>query len=205
MLSKEYDHTCDIWSCGVILYMLLAGTPPFYKNTREETIELIKAGKVEYPRMHRSARIEDKFALISVHAQNLLQQMLAYEPHKRITPEAALKHPWLQNRAEDTQTDTDLRLALKHLKDFNTQLTLQKAVLTYFVTHQLKPEEETRLRELFDNFDADKDGRLNLNDLIIGYQRVYKDAGKARAEAEKILRKADMNHNGIIDYTGMWP
>ncbi len=134
--------------------------------------------------------------------KGLLKLMLAYDPKKRITAEVALKHAWFQNRPEDAQTDADLRVALKHLRDFNAQLVLQKAVLTYFATHQLKQPEETRLRELFDSFDVDKDGRLNLNDLILGYQRLYKDVGKAKAEAEQILRKADLNHNGIIDYTG---
>jgi calcium-dependent protein kinase len=90
VLNKNYNEKCDIWSLGVIFYMMLAGTPPFNAKSDSEIYEKILEGKYQLP--------ERKFKNVSEDAKNLLGRMLEYDPVKRISARQALKHPWIACR-----------------------------------------------------------------------------------------------------------
>ena len=121
-----------------------------------------------------------------------------------INSSEALKNPWL-NQKEEEETkiiSSDAKISLTKLKHFRTQTALQRAVLTYFATLQLLPQEEEKLRETFAFFDSDNDGHLSMDDLIHVYEKVYGDPARAKQVAERIMHKIDMNRNGSIDFTG---
>lgn len=128
--------------------------------------------------------------------------MLTYDPEKRITSADALKSPWLYLEEETKLTKVEVEVALAKLKHFKTQTALQRAVLTYFATLQLLPQEEEKLRETFGYFDSDHDGHLSIEDLIRGYETIYGNKAKAKQVAERIMHKIDLNRNGLIDFTG---
>ena len=86
------------------------------------------------------------------------------------------------------------------MKKFRTRSHLQKAILSYVATQKLDAVEEAKLKELFTIFDVDKDGKISMPELVSGYNQVYGDILRAKAEAKKIMHKMDLNKNGSIGY-----
>ena len=88
MLKKEpYGKAVDIWACGVILYILLVGYPPFWDEDQHRLYAQIKAGAYDYP--------SPEWDTVTPEAKNLINQMLTVNPQKRIKSDEALKHPWI--------------------------------------------------------------------------------------------------------------
>lgn len=98
---KGYDCACDIWSLGVIIYILLCGFPPFYADNDVLLYEKIKSGRFEFLRPYW-----DK---ISTEAKHLVSQMLTVDPKRRITCEQALQHPWLSRRRAGDEAPRGMR------------------------------------------------------------------------------------------------
>ncbi len=130
--------------------------------------------------------------------------MLTYDQKKRVSAKEALDSPWLKEGANGEANNvsfSEIRVSLQKLVHFSTQTQLQKAVLAYFATQQMSQSEEVRLRELFNTFDANKDGQISMDELFNHCLMVCKDVGKARTEASRIMAQVDLNKNGAIDYT----
>nr|3DXN_A Chain A, Calmodulin-like domain protein kinase isoform 3 [Toxoplasma gondii] len=87
VLRKKYDEKCDVWSCGVILYILLCGYPPFGGQTDQEILKRVEKGKFSFD--------PPDWTQVSDEAKQLVKLMLTYEPSKRISAEEALNHPWI--------------------------------------------------------------------------------------------------------------
>ena len=88
VLKKEpYGKAVDIWACGVILYILLVGYPPFWDEDQHRLYAQIKAGAYDYP--------SPEWDTVTPEAKNLINQMLTVNPSKRIRSDEALKHPWI--------------------------------------------------------------------------------------------------------------
>uniref|UniRef100_A0A8C3RWZ1 calcium/calmodulin-dependent protein kinase n=1 Tax=Chelydra serpentina TaxID=8475 RepID=A0A8C3RWZ1_CHESE len=92
VLRKEaYGKPVDIWACGVILYILLVGYPPFWDEDQHKLYQQIKAGAYDFP--------SPEWDTVTPEAKNLINQMLTINPAKRITAHEALKHPWVCQRS----------------------------------------------------------------------------------------------------------
>jgi len=205
---KEYNEKCDIWSAGVILYLLLAGLPPFYSANREETIIMIIKGELLFNRIFiisfNFIYVEPIWKKISPQTIEFIKQLICLDPDKRLTANEALHSDWIQHFNDQSQVkEEDLLCSLDRLRGFRTQMTFQKAVLAYMASQQLCQEEEKKLRQAFEALDIDKNGTISKDELIHGYIRVYKDSTKAKDEVERIMRRIDMNQNGTIDYNGI--
>ena len=109
MLKGKYDYKCDLWSCGVILYILLSGYPPFRGDTDEEIIESVKSGKFNLE--------EPEFETVSIDAKNLIKKSLTYDPSKRVNAEQALNDSWIK-RYEDLPDKPLISKALANMKTF---------------------------------------------------------------------------------------
>jgi len=90
ILNKQYDHKCDCWSCGVIMYAMLCGRPPFNANDDLEVMRLIKIGQYSM-----EGEIWDH---VSQEGKDLVGRLLCYDPDSRITAQEALRHPWLDSK-----------------------------------------------------------------------------------------------------------
>ncbi|XP_046753275.1 calcium/calmodulin-dependent protein kinase type II alpha chain isoform X9 [Diprion similis] len=122
VLKKEpYGKPVDIWACGVILYILLVGYPPFWDEDQHRLYAQIKAGAYDYP--------SPEWDTVTTEAKNLINQMLTVNPSKRITASEALKHPWICQR-ERVASVVHRQETVDCLKKFNARRKLKGAILT---------------------------------------------------------------------------
>ncbi|XP_035731166.1 calcium/calmodulin-dependent protein kinase type II delta chain isoform X10 [Vespa mandarinia] len=122
VLKKEpYGKPVDIWACGVILYILLVGYPPFWDDDQHRLYAQIKAGSYDYP--------SPEWDTVTPEAKNLINQMLTVNPSKRITANEALKHPWICQR-ERVASVVHRQETVDCLKKFNARRKLKGAILT---------------------------------------------------------------------------
>jgi len=122
VLKKEpYGKPVDIWACGVILYILLVGYPPFWDEDQHRLYSQIKAGAYDYP--------SPEWDTVTAEAKNLINSMLTVNPAKRISASEALKHPWICNR-EKFASVVHRQETVDCLKKFNARRKLKGAILT---------------------------------------------------------------------------
>ncbi|XP_039644385.1 calcium/calmodulin-dependent protein kinase type II delta chain isoform X7 [Perca fluviatilis] len=122
VLRKDpYGKPVDIWACGVILYILLVGYPPFWDEDQHKLYQQIKAGAYDFP--------SPEWDTVTPEAKNLINQMLTINPAKRITAEQALKHPWICHRST-VASMMHRQETVECLRKFNARRKLKGAILT---------------------------------------------------------------------------
>ncbi|XP_074104522.1 calcium/calmodulin-dependent protein kinase II isoform X14 [Cotesia typhae] len=125
VLKKEpYGKPVDIWACGVILYILLVGYPPFWDEDQHRLYGQIKAGAYDYP--------SPEWDTVTPEARNLINQMLTVNPSRRITASDALRHPWICQR-ERVASVVHRQETVDCLKKFNARRKLKGAILTTMI------------------------------------------------------------------------
>ncbi|XP_037128470.1 calcium/calmodulin-dependent protein kinase type II subunit gamma isoform X8 [Syngnathus acus] len=122
VLRKDpYSKPVDIWACGVILYILLVGYPPFWDEDQHKLYQQIKAGAYDFP--------SPEWDTVTPEAKNLINQMLTINPAKRITADQALKHPWVCQRST-VASMMHRQETVECLRKFNARRKLKGAILT---------------------------------------------------------------------------
>ncbi|KAJ7369868.1 Calcium/calmodulin-dependent protein kinase type II subunit gamma [Desmophyllum pertusum] len=128
VLKKEpYGRPVDLWACGVILYILLVGYPPFWDEDQHKLYSQIKAGAYDYP--------SPEWDTVTDEAKELINTLLSVDGSKRITATEALKHPWIVNR-ERVASKVHRQETLDGLKKFNARRKLKGAILTTIVARR---------------------------------------------------------------------
>ena len=146
-----------MWSCGVILYILLSGRPPFGGENDREIIEKVKIGKYDL-----SKSPWDKF---STEVKDLIKNLLIMDPNKRYSSEMALSHPWLaKNKAKELfneiKTSGMVERFIENLKDYKSEYVLQQTALAYLVHNYPQLEEIENACKLFNQIDTSGDGKI---------------------------------------------
>ena len=144
ILQGNYNELCDIWSCGVILYIILCGYPPFQGNNDKEIYQSIQKGKVDFP--------QNEWKMISKNAKDLILHMLC-PANKRYDAKQVLKHIWVNNKAPDSKGE--LKINIDSLLDFQNSNKLRKVVLT-FIASRLRDEEVNNIKNIFSRMDKIK-------------------------------------------------
>eukprot|EP00829_Urostomides_striatus_P014491 TRINITY_DN4306_c0_g1_i3.p1 TRINITY_DN4306_c0_g1~~TRINITY_DN4306_c0_g1_i3.p1 ORF type:complete len:484 (-),score=139.28 TRINITY_DN4306_c0_g1_i3:11-1462(-) len=193
VLMKNYDEKCDVWSCGVILYILLSGTPPFFGNTDEDIMRAVKKGKYTF----YSPIWQD----ISDQAKDLVMKMLKFRPDQRLTAEAAFSHDWIQKKKFNQLKPETAYNLMNNLKTFHTEQKLQQAALMYIATQLMDKKEKEVLQQTFMALDKNADGKLSREELLEGYTTIYGNIEQANQEVEQIMKNVDSDNNGFIDYS----
>jgi calcium-dependent protein kinase len=195
LAPEAYDgisaETSTIWSCGVILYILLCGHPPFDGENDEEIITHVRRG-----RFSMEGRVWEK---VSAEAKELIHKMLCPR-NERISAAVVLQHPWLKNHLEINVSRSEVKLVLDNLKNFHASNKLKDAIIT-FITVQCASFKETKeLKEVFLKIDKDGDGKLSRRELFESL-RVSLSDDEAEMEVERIMNQVDSDNSGFIDYT----
>ena len=188
ILSGKYNEKCDIWSAGVILYVLLSGDPPFNGPSDGVIYSKIKKMKFDYP--------SDKWNRISSEAKDLLNHMLVPE-NERYTAKQVLAHPWFKNVKEKKLEK--LNFSSKFFKDYNLMNKLQKAILL-FIASRLSENEILNLKEIFKAFDVNNDGQISYNEFEEGLKKIKNNEINEK-EINECFSSIDTDKNGKIDYT----
>lgn len=157
MLGGSYNKECDIWSLGVLLFVLVTGNYPFDSTTknRAEVFSKIQKGQYTLP-----ANVEKK---LSNECKDLIKKMIVVERSRRITGEEALNHPWFEKCLKRKEGNIDLidEGVLNRLRAFKGTSTLKKAALNVLVK-MLSPKEVENLRILFQKIDTDNSGNIEI-------------------------------------------
>ncbi|KAK3162240.1 hypothetical protein QOZ80_1BG0087250 [Eleusine coracana subsp. coracana] len=188
VLKRSYGPEADIWSVGVILYILLCGVPPFWAESEHGIFNAILRGQVDFS--------SDPWPRISSGAKDLVRKMLTSDPKKRISAYDVLNHPWIKEDGEAPDTLLD-NAVMSRLKQFRAMNQFKKAALRV-IAGCLSEEEIRGLKEMFKGMDADNSGTITVDELRRGLAK--QGTKLSEAEVEQLMEAADADGNGTIDY-----
>ena len=186
VLNGNYNEKCDIWSAGVILYILLSGDPPFNGSNDSAIYKKIKKMEFNFP--------YEKWNNISSDAIDLINKCICPEEN-RLSAKEILKHPWFKI-LEDNNDNYNFNM--DKIVNYVKLGTFQKMVLNY-IASRLSENEIKDLIKLFILFDCDKDGSINRNDFREGFRKL--NLSLLESEFESIFYSMDTDNNGLIDFT----
>eukprot|EP00884_Botryococcus_braunii_P004030 jgi/Botrbrau1/13628/Bobra.0373s0007.1 len=189
VLRRNYSKEADIWSLGVMLYILLSGLPPFWGDTEEEIFRMVLKGDVDF----KTA----PWPSISNAAKDIVRKLLTPEPGKRPTAQDILEHPWLKEQgvAKDEPLDS---VVLTRMRNFANMNKLKKAALLY-IAKNINSKDISGLRELFKSIDADGNGTITAEELKVAISKL---SSKEVQDADllSVMEKVDVDKSGQIDY-----
>jgi calcium-dependent protein kinase len=191
VLKNDYDEKCDVWSCGIIFYILLCGYPPFNGDTDEEIFQGILREDVVFP--------EEEWDSVSDEAKNLILKLLKKDPKKRISALDSLQDDWFKINEEKTTSDKNLaKNVLSNMKKFKKDRKLEKATIAFIINQLVLKDERNELEKQFKEWDTNGDGVLSKEEIINGYRKTYGHVDEN--EIENMIRSIDLDGNGVIDY-----
>ncbi|RLM99394.1 calcium-dependent protein kinase [Panicum miliaceum] len=188
VLKRSYGPEADIWSVGVIVYILLCGVPPFWAESEHGIFNAILRGQVDFT--------SDPWPRISHGAKDLVRKMLNPDPKQRISAHDVLNHPWIKEDGEAPDTPLD-NAVLGRLKQFRAMNQFKKAALRV-IAGCLSEEEIRGLKEMFKSMDSDNSGTITVDKLRRGLAK--KGTKLSEAEVQQLMDAADADGNGTIDY-----
>ncbi|MCO5600236.1 hypothetical protein L7F22_054346 [Adiantum nelumboides] len=188
VLRRHYGPEADVWSVGVILFILLSGVPPFWAETEQGIFDAILRGQIDFS--------GDPWPSISHGAMDLVKKMLNQDPKLRLTAAQVLSHPWIKIDGEASDKPIDSAV-LGRMKQFRAMNKLKKLALKV-IAESLSEEEIMGLKQMFKNMDTDSSGTITFEELKIG---LAKQGSKlAEHEVRQLMDAADVDGNGTIDY-----
>jgi calcium-dependent protein kinase len=192
VLGRNYDEKCDVWSSGVILYILLCGYPPFNGSSDVEIMNNVKIGKYVFDDL--------EWLHISAAAKNLITKMLLYDPKKRPSAKECYGDTWIQGNATSHKLDSNV---VNNLSGYQSSNKFRSAVITFMATQIAVDKDKEELMRVFKALDKDGNGILNRNELIQGYMQLESglDLIDATEKVDEVLRNVDSNHSGEIDFS----
>lgn len=192
LLTEGFEANCDLWSCGVLMFVLLSGKVPFEGNTNDIIQEKV---------------IEGKFSMtgglwnsVSSEAKDLIGLILR-PVETRIEASIALQHDWFSRFDFTVQVSQNVvQAVLANVLKFQFSTKLQLAALTFISTQLLSLQDTKDLREVFRLMDKNGDGRISKTELVEVYRETMPPS-EAEKAVNEIMARADTDGSGFMDYT----
>ncbi|CAL9235132.1 unnamed protein product [Arabidopsis halleri] len=186
VLRRNYGPEIDVWSAGVILYILLCGVPPFWAETEEGIAHAIVRGNIDFER--------DPWPKVSREAKELVKNMLDANPYSRLTVQEVLEHPWIRNseRAPNVNLGDNVRTKIQQFLLMNR---FKKKVLR-IVADNLPNEEIAAIVQMFQTMDTDKNGHLTFEELRDGLKKIGQVVPDG--DVKMLMDAADTDGNGML-------
>ncbi|KAM6543647.1 hypothetical protein CsatB_008094 [Cannabis sativa] len=188
VLQQNYGKEIDVWSAGVILYILLSGFPPFGGETEKAICDSILEGNLDLQ--------SSPWPTISASAKDLIAKMLERDPTKRITAAEAIEHSWLKEDGETSDKPIDSAVLVR-MKQFRAMNKMKKLALKV-IAENLSEEEIHGLKQMFNNMDTDGSGTITIEELKTGLSRL--GSKLSEAEIQQLMEAADVDRNGTVEY-----
>ena len=191
ILAGKYNEKCDIWSAGVILYIILSGDPPF--NASSDNLIYAKIKKIDY------SFPNDKWKHISKEAKDLISKMLIKED-SRLSASQVLEHPWFNLLKDEKISLQNLNFGKENFFKEYSESNLLKKIMLLYIASKLEESEILDLKTLFKGFDKDNNGQIDYKEFEKGIMELNTD-DLNQEEIKKCFDEIDVDHSGKIDYT----
>jgi len=208
VLNGHYNESCDMWSIGVIMFIIIFGFPPFHDNTNNPNRH--KSDQVIYANVKKgfTPKVKPGYGPwfpqdqpVSMSCKDLVARLLRSDVAGRMTSEEAMSHPWITGAKVGKQTlkaplDADVRKSMKH---FQRNCQLQSEILLVLKNCKyLSSHQEDAVKKTFKMMDLDGDGRISVDEL---YQALHKvDPDLTRDDCATIMISVDANSNGVLEF-----
>lgn len=192
----SYDCKIDVWSAGVILYILLSGIPPFNGSSDRLIARKIKAGRFTFP--------SPVFDSLSFEGKDFIVHLLNTDPTSRPSAAEALTHPWIIFANKKPLSELHAEAVLTNIRNFKAETSLHKAALSFIVSQFVTQQENADLYEIFKALDKNDNGSLSKDELIQGYIQVFPDTEEQisiEEEVNKIFANVDIDGSGEVNYS----
>lgn len=197
VLKGKYDNKCDVWSCGVLMYLILCGYPPFFGSSRKSVAKRIMSKEPKFK--------GDNWDLASKNAIDLIKWMLNKDPEQRPNCEEVLGHDWFTDATifHNELNVISAKNYLEGMRKFHLRGKLAQTILTYIVSNIAYDDVQEDALQVFRSLDLDGDGKITESELTEGFKKFYQsiDTDALKAEVRGIISELDSNVSGSIDYT----
>ena len=192
VLQESYNEKCDVWSIGVILYLLLVSQPPFDGEDDDIICQKIISEEVNY----NLKRIKE----LSSESIDFMKLLLEKNPDKRISAKEALEHIWIKKYAPHTKVSRAFsRKIYKNLSNFCEQSQLSDVVVTFITNYLMSDDELKLLKKLFFELDVKGVGVITKDELFTGMDECF-EKKITREEVDQIFSNIDYDNNGTISF-----
>ena len=193
VLKKRYNSKCDMWSCGVIMYILLTACPPFGGNSNSQIIEGILSRDYDKKKLKRKCN----------ECIDLIDKLLEKDISKRIRADAALKHKWFEiYKSKEIRVDIEdpkiIERYITNLKNYKKSSQIQELALAYLVHNHPELEEVDNACKLFSMIDKKGNGKITKEELYKGLEHLYTDK-KLKNVVNKIFENLDRNNSKYLE------
>ena len=194
VFNKKYNMECDLWSAGVILYMLITGCPPFDGEDNKKIMEKIKIGIFDKNNIN--------YKNSSFEVKDLISKLLVIDPNKRLTANQALQHPWLNKTKSNILyyniSKDEILKCIQNILSYNIKSRYEEIVLAYIV-HNLPQQKEIKtIIKLFKIINKKGDGKLDKKELKYGLLNFVSD--NYLKNLDEIFNLLDGEKRGYIEY-----
>lgn len=187
---SSYDEKCDIWSVGIIMYILLTGNPPYVGLDNASIITEIRKAPFRIT--------PDLVEGLSSESVSLMRELLCLDPSIRISASLAIQHPWIEHYRN--YNGESMKLVLNNLRTFHCHSKLQEAVHIFLASQVTSNEEIKAIRTNFQALDKDGNGKITREELLEEYSKVM-EITEASTLVDQVIDNLDQDKDGNIDYT----
>ena len=192
VLNRNYNEKCDVWSIGVLLFILLCGKPPFWGESDKEIIEKVKIGAPDWRK--------EEWENVSQEGQDFVKLLLNMKPSNRPSASEALQNKWFKKFLYKHPVNNEIVQDLyNNIVGFKTDpmMFFQQATLAYMVHHLLQKEDIINIKNFYNWIDNNGDGKMEYKEVCEGF-KLFIDINEK--EVTKIFKYIDQAHTGCIEY-----